>query len=88
MILVTVLSKVRDPQELNAALRAYDEVRRPRTQRIVESSKTTGTLICGRGAGVGLDVEKLRTALGGRWGFTSGLDMAEHKQDALSAMIK
>ncbi|EPE29854.1 Magnesium transport protein CorA, transmembrane region [Glarea lozoyensis ATCC 20868] len=53
MILETVFGKVRDPQKLDAALRAYDKACRPRTQKIVESSKITGILICERGAEVG-----------------------------------
>lgn len=36
MILRTLFASIRMPEQLDAALRAYDDVRRPRTQRIVE----------------------------------------------------
>jgi salicylate hydroxylase len=86
MILETVLGIVREPRQLDAAFRAYDEVRRARTQRIVESSKVTGVIMCGKAPDVGLDVDALRKALAGRWAFIYALDMAQHKKDALAAM--
>jgi len=86
MILDAVLQAVRDPTQLNAAFRAYDEVRRPRTQQVVASAKITGSITCGRGPGVGMDVNKLRQARSNRWKFIHGLDMKEHKKAALQAM--
>jgi salicylate hydroxylase len=86
MILETLLEEVREPRQLDAAFKAYDAVRRPRTQKIVASSKITGHIICGRGPGIGLDIDKLREALASRWNFIYGLDMKEHKKAALAAM--
>lgn len=86
MILQTLLREVREPGQLDAAFRAYDEVRRPRTQRVVASSKVSGGIMCGRGDGIGLDVEKLREALPVRWKFIHELDMKEHNKAALAAM--
>lgn len=42
LILETLLGKVSHPAQISAAFKAYDEVRRPRTQRIVESSREVG----------------------------------------------
>ena len=86
MILETLLSKITEPQQLDAVFRAYDEVRRPRTQKIVESSKGTGIIMCGRGPDVGLDADKMRKALPGRWKFIYGVDMGEYKKEALAAL--
>ena len=88
MILEAVLREVQTPDQLEAAWQAYDAVRRPRTQHIVESSRLTGQLISGRGPGVGLDMDRLRAALAPRWEFIYGLDMKEHKEDALAAFKK
>ena len=85
MILDTLLAAVKEPHQLEAAFRAYDKIRRPRSQRVVASSNLTGRLMCGRGVGVGLDPEKLREALGPRWDFIHNLDVKEHKQEALAA---
>lgn len=86
MILETLLKEVKAPSQLAAAFQAYDQIRRPRTQSIVHSSYGTGLLMCGQGSGVGLDVEKIRGALPGRWADIYGLDMAEHKREALAAL--
>lgn len=83
MILDTLLASTHSPADIDSAFQAYDEVRRPRTQRIVESSRVTGLLMCG---GDGLDVGTLRAALGMRWGFIHGLGMGGHEGEAREAM--
>ncbi|KAI1123333.1 hypothetical protein F5Y10DRAFT_281024 [Nemania abortiva] len=45
LILSTLLGRTRTPIQAQAALRAYDQVRRHRTQRIIESSWGTGTML-------------------------------------------
>ncbi|KAI2637704.1 salicylate hydroxylase [Hypomontagnella submonticulosa] len=88
-ILSHLLANVRvnnDKSELDAAFKAYDAVRRPRGQRVVDSSRGTGWILCGQDPDVGLDPAKLRESLPGRWSFIWGLDLAAHKQDALEAM--
>lgn len=44
LILSTSLHRAKTPVETIAALKVYDQVRRPRTQRIVESSRATGDI--------------------------------------------
>jgi salicylate hydroxylase len=85
MILQTLLGEVKDPKHLTAAFQAYDKVRRPRTQRIIESSHGTGVILCGRGADTGLDIDKIREALPKRWSFIYGIDLKEHKREALAS---
>jgi salicylate hydroxylase len=86
MILAKLLENTQTPSELNAALQAYDHVRRPRSQRIVESSKVTGLILCGKAHGIELDPEKLSAALAPRWDFIFGLDMKEHQNEAIRVM--
>lgn len=85
MILETLLGKVKEVSKLEAAVRAYDEVRRPRAQRVVQSSNITGRIMCGRGPEVGLDIDKLRSTLGPRWMFLHGVDQKAYKRTALIA---
>lgn len=51
LIISTLLGRAKNRGEELVALRIYDEVRRPRTQRIVESSRGTGVIEMGRGDG-------------------------------------
>ena len=86
MVLETLLGVVKDPSGLPEVFKAYDQVRRPRTQRIVHSSYGTGVIMCGQGEGIGLDIDKIREAMPGRWAFIYGQDQAEHKKEALAAL--
>ena len=86
LILKTVLGEAKSPSEVTVALRAYDEIRRPRTQRVVESSHETGLLMTGKVPGVGLDPQKLRDALEHRWDFIHEINLQQSQQDALNVM--
>ena len=86
MVLEALLKEVKNPNEVSAAFKAYDQVRRPRAQRIVHSSFGTGIIMCGRGEGIGLDGDKIREAMPGRWVFIHGQSQAEHKKEALAAL--
>jgi salicylate hydroxylase len=83
MILETMLEGVDSSELVEYAFLAYDAVRRPRTQRVIRSSHGTGVIMCGRGPDTGLDVDKIRAELPGRWTFIHGQDQAQHKEEAL-----
>ncbi|KAI1752987.1 salicylate hydroxylase [Xylaria castorea] len=83
MILQELLSHVQSPMQIEAAFKAYDALRRPRCQRIIDSSRETGMILCGQNADAGLDPEKLGQLLATKWDFIAGLDMEEHKKDAV-----
>lgn len=63
LILRTLLASIELPEQFDAALRAYDEVRRPRTQRTVETSQATGIFVSGRAEGIGVHAERMREGL-------------------------
>jgi salicylate hydroxylase len=48
-ILLSLLGHAKTTKDAVNALKAHDEVRRPRTQRIVESSRVTWGIMTGRG---------------------------------------
>ncbi|KAH9909071.1 salicylate hydroxylase [Xylariomycetidae sp. FL2044] len=85
-VLGHLLAQVKGRDELDACFSAFDAVRRPRGQRVVDSSRGTGQILCGRDPDIGLDGDKLKKGLPGRWAFIWGLDLAAHQQDALEAM--
>jgi salicylate hydroxylase len=88
MVLGTLLEQVKSREQVKVAFQAYDQLRRPRTQRIIHSSSGTGLIMCGRGDGIGLDAERIKEALPGRWAFIYGQDQGEQKKEALEAMVK
>lgn len=88
MVLAALLANVTSAGEIETAFQAFDEVRRPRCEKIIESSFGTGRLMCGRGDNVGVDADKMREALQPRWDFIRGIDLDGHKKDALTAFRK
>lgn len=88
LILSSVLGRATSQKEACTALKVYDEVRRPRTQRIVESSRGTGLILAGRGEGMGLDLERLRGNVLSRWDFIIDFDNKKHRDEALEKLEK
>jgi len=88
MILAALLERVQDPRRLTAAFRAYDHVRRPRSQRIIHSSAGTGVIMCGRGPDTGLDIAKIQELLPGRWDFIYNHNLLDYKKEALLTFEK
>ncbi|KAI0483426.1 hypothetical protein F4859DRAFT_472796 [Xylaria cf. heliscus] len=82
LILSSLLGSANSPSEAITALKVYDQVRRPRTQRIVESSRVTGTMLTGSEE---LDPETLRTFMS-RWDFIIDIDMEKHRDEAVQLM--
>lgn len=86
LILSTLLGRAKSPAEARTALQVYDQVRRPRTQRIVESSKGTGMINTGQDPEIGLDLAKLKNNLLPRWDFLVWFDVAKHREEAVRLM--
>ncbi|KAI0186502.1 salicylate hydroxylase [Xylaria flabelliformis] len=86
LILSTLLGRAKSPVEAQAALKAYDHVRRPRTQRIVESSRQTGMMLIGKGGQTGFEMKKAGNLLP-RWDFILDIDMLEHRNEAIQKML-
>ncbi|RYP66706.1 hypothetical protein DL771_007639 [Monosporascus sp. 5C6A] len=86
MILQELLGNITSLADIKVAFKAYDVIRRPRCQRVIDSSRETGLIFCGQHTDAGLDPEKLRALLAPRWDFIFSLDMSAHKQDALHTL--
>ncbi|KAI1462013.1 salicylate hydroxylase [Annulohypoxylon moriforme] len=87
MVLGALFGKVTSPNDIPAAFKAYDEVRRPRCQRIIDTCRETAKIFCGRDAEIGLDPDKLRDVIRPRWNFIFGLDMEAHKEEAIRIFV-
>lgn len=86
MVIAALLGKATSPAEAAVALEVYDQVRRPRTQKIVDSSWKTGQTMMGIDKDAGTDAVKLRAALEDRWDFIMDLDLEQHREEAIQLM--
>lgn len=82
----TLLGQAKTPAEARVALNIFDQVRRPRTQRVVESSHTTGEILTGKYAESGLDSTKLKKVLAPRWDFIIDFDNEKARDEAVELM--
>ncbi|THC94943.1 hypothetical protein EYZ11_005582 [Aspergillus tanneri] len=81
-------SRVTEVKDVEAAFKAYDEVRRPRSQRVVTSSKENAYLLCLCLDGVGDDEEKLKDTFQKRLRWLWDLDVQEHAEEARKKMAE
>ncbi|GAB1318513.1 hypothetical protein MFIFM68171_08723 [Madurella fahalii] len=85
LVLSTLLSHATNPAEARLALQAYNRVRRSRTQRIVESSRGTGAILCGEGDDPDGCLKEPGSLLR-RWDFILDLKVEEHAKEAVELM--
>jgi salicylate hydroxylase len=89
-VLSSLLGSVKgqDSSELERAFRAYDAVRRPRTQRLVTTSRDAGMLYDLQKEGVGDDPELVKRDLLERMKWVWDLDLAQHCEQAVELLDK
>lgn len=66
-VMSSLLGAVQESSDIEGAFRAFDAVRRPRTQKLVTTSRETGELYDLEAEGVGDDADKLRENLATRY---------------------
>lgn len=83
VVLGALLEHAESIDTIELAFNAYDEVRRPRCQQVIESSKRTGEIMCWQKGGLELNQEIFTAALENRRDFSHDFDLDAHKHDAL-----
>jgi salicylate hydroxylase len=83
MILSSLLGRAQTPGEALVALQVYDQVRRPRTRKIVSSSWETAKIFMALDEETKLVAEKLKVKLAPRWDFIVDFDVEKHRAEAL-----
>ncbi|KAI0835344.1 FAD/NAD(P)-binding domain-containing protein [Hypoxylon sp. FL0890] len=78
-ILGSLLHNIKYTGNIDAIFKAFDTVRRPRCQRIIDTSRETGELCRNH---VGLNTEQIRDLLGPLSDHIGALDLEAHKMDA------
>ncbi|KAF1948205.1 mannitol 1-phosphate dehydrogenase 2 [Byssothecium circinans] len=82
LIMSILLKEVKGVDDFERAFKAFDEVRRPRTQKNVITSKEAGMLYDFEGRGIGDDLEKLEPEFRGRMRWLWDVDLDEEIERA------
>ncbi|CAI7612802.1 unnamed protein product [Penicillium bialowiezense] len=89
-VLAELLSddQVKTADDAIVALRAYDHIRRPRSQRVVTSSKENADVLCLCSEGVGDNPAKLVNTLNERFNWLWDLDVEDQAEEAKARMVE
>ena len=84
LVLTTLLAKVTVPEsQIPNAFVAYDQVRRPRSQRVVKTSREAGDLLGMKAPGIGSDIEKMAKSLSTRMHWVWHRNLAAQNKEAV-----
>lgn len=84
-VLTAIFERVQSVDQIERALAAYDAVRRPRSQKIVDYARDFGRLYDFALDGVGEDPLKMKKFMGGAAAFTNNADLEKQNADAVKA---
>lgn len=87
-VLANILSDVKEPKDIEAAFSVYDETRRERTQRLVESSRESGQIYEFEGKDTGDDMHKIHDNLSQRYKWIWNEDLEEELAEAKRKLAK
>lgn len=71
-----------DQSEIENAFKAYDTVRRPRSQKVIDTSNSMSATASLEGEGTGDDIDAIRESLKTRFRWLWHADLEEHVEDA------
>jgi 2-polyprenyl-6-methoxyphenol hydroxylase-like FAD-dependent oxidoreductase len=86
LVLESLLGRITDKKQIAAAFKAYDQVRRPRTQKVVATSREAGELLSQTIPSIGGDLQKIKQQVETRMFWMWDKDMNEQVQEAVKAM--
>ncbi|CAG8976049.1 hypothetical protein HYALB_00010331 [Hymenoscyphus albidus] len=85
-ILSRLIGKISSADEIEKAFKAYDAIRRPRSQKVVETSRDAAAVYEFEDDSLGTDLEKVRATLEIRYKWIWDEDMNEHLRQAMELM--
>jgi salicylate hydroxylase len=86
LILGHLFGAVSSREQVEAVFKAFDGVRRPRCQSIIDSGRASGQLFCGQNSNIGLDPVKMGEEIGTLYTELDALKIDSHKQAALEQL--
>ena len=85
-IMSRLLGSIHDAKDIESAFAAFDAVRRPRTQKLVTTSKEAGEIYEFEGEGLGDDVQKITQNLQHRYDWIWKEDLDQQLERAMDFM--
>ena len=87
-VLGAMFEKVDTPSKIPMAFKAYDRIRRPRSQRVAQTSRENGVMITLRNPEVGDDAQKFKENIDWRMDWIWHRDIAGEREEALIILQK
>lgn len=81
--MLVLFKEVKDTSQIPKLFEAFDAIRRPRSQKVVELSRMFGKLYAFMEEGVGDDLDKIRQRMKESAAIMSGIDLQEQNEKAL-----
>ena len=85
-VLTALFGRVESTLQIKDAFKAYDAVRRPRSQKVVEYSRRFGWYYAFLASEVGDDIEKIRAYIREGGTFTAKVDLKAQNDEALRVL--
>ena len=79
---------IQNPRDIEKAFKAFDSVRRPRTLRVVNTSRDNGNICMMRGGETGKDLDAIKQDLESRFEWIWYKDLEGHVDQALAELHK
>jgi salicylate hydroxylase len=81
--MLALFKEVKNVSQIPKAFEAFDAIRRPRSQQVVELSQMFGRLYAFMEEGVGDDLDKIRKKMGESAAIMSDADLQEQNEEAV-----
>lgn len=86
-VLTALFEHVQSLKDVKCAFAAYDAVRRPRSQKVSELSRSYGRIYAFMETGIGDDLDKIRQRMYEGEMYASGIDISGQNQDAVNQFL-
>lgn len=87
-LLTALFAHVTELEKVERAFMVYDELRRPRTQKVAEISRQFGRMYAFAEEGVGDDLDKMRAILGAGVKYTNDVDLKGLNEEAVRRFLE
>ncbi|KAF2099287.1 FAD/NAD(P)-binding domain-containing protein [Rhizodiscina lignyota] len=87
-VLTALFGHVMELRQAEVAFKAYEEVRKPRTQKVVDISRAFGRIYAFAEEDTGDDLDKIRASLGMGAKYTNDIDLVAQNEEAVKRFLE